>query len=632
MTAAQIREKYLKFFEKRGHVRIDPAPLVLADDPTTLFTSSGMQPLVPYLLGKVHKNGKLLVNSQPALRTQDIEEVGDNRHTTFFEMVGNWSLGIGEDYKEKQLGWFFDFLTNDTKKDGLGIDPTRLYVSVFKGNKVAPKDGETERIWRSKFLTVAGYFAKIGIQDVTVNDDPEKGIKTSDRIFYYGEKKNWWSRWGVPENMPVGDVGGPDSEVFYDFGEKLGLHEQSEWKNLPCHPNCDCGRFLEIGNSVFIQYKKTEDGLFIELENKNVDFGGGLERITAAFRDDPDVFEIDVFSDLIELMQNGMKTPYQDDKSSYRIIADHIKAATFLAFYGVEPSNKQQGYVMRRLIRRSVVRQRKINDNVIEPNLFTNLVSDVFEKYKEIYFKDANKSKLQGIIFDEVVKFSSTIENGMKEINKTETITGKTAFDLYQSYGFPFEITLEIASERGQKVSKAEFEKEFEKHKEGSRTAGKGVFKGGLADHSPEVVRLHTATHLLQAAMRKVLGDHVFQKGQNITKERSRFDFSHPEKLTPEQLTTIQDLVNQKIDEDLPVHAKLMPRTKAEKIAIGVFGDKYADEVNVYYVGKDLDSAFSAEFCGGPHVTHTGEIGHVRIDKQEKIGSNMLRVYLTLTK
>lgn len=601
MKASEVREKYLQFFEKRGHVRINPAPLVLENDPTTLFTSSGMQPLVPYLMGEKHSEGTRLVDSQPSIRLQDIEEVGDNRHTTFFEMLGNWSLG--DYFKKEQLPWFFEFLTNE-----LGLSKDKLWVSVFEGNDQVSKDTESVEIWKS-----------LGISE--------------ERIGYYPAKKNWWSRNGTPDEMPIGDIGGPDSEVFYDFGENLKLHENSAFKNEKCHMNCDCGRFLEIGNSVFMQYKKVGVGKLEELPNKNVDFGGGLERLTAAVNNDPDIFNIDIFSDLINLAQIGMKVPYDKDKASYRIITDHIKAATFMTKYGVVPSNKQQGYVMRRLIRRSVVKQRKINDNVIEPNVFTNLVSDVFDKYKDIYFKGEQKSKFQEIIFDEVDKFTRTLERGFKEIEKVKNLDANIAFDLYQSYGFPFEITLEIAEEKGQKISKIGFEKEFEKHKDGSRTAGKGMFKGGLADHSPEVVRLHTATHLLQAALRKVLGEHVLQKGQNITSERSRFDFNNPEKLTAGQLREVEDMINEKIKEALPVGYKLMKKEEAEKTnAIHAFGEKYGDEVNVYFVGESLETAFSKEFCGGPHVANTSEIGPIKIQKQEKIGQGIVRIYLTLEK
>lgn len=617
MTTKEVRDKYLAFFEKRGHKIIPPAPLVLENDPTTLFTSSGMQPLVPYLLGETHPEGKRLVDSQPSIRTQDIEEVGDNRHTTFFEMLGNWSLG--DYFKAEQLPWFFEFLTS--KEEGLGLDPKKLFVSVFEGDENVGKDFESIGIWKEIFESV-GMEAEEG--------DYKNGVGENDRIFPYPAKKNWWSRSGTPDEMPAGEIGGPDSEVFYDFGEEHKFHENSPWKDEKCHPNCDCGRFVEIGNSVFIQYKKQENGTLEELPNKNVDFGGGLERLVAATNNDADAFKIDIFSELISEIETQVSKKYEEFEEAFRIITDHVRGATFLA-RDIVPSNKQQGYIMRRLIRRSALKARELKNGTIEPNIFTNLVSDVANLYKDEYFRDQDIQKLQGIIFDEVQRFTKTLEKGLKEVEKIEKIDSQKAFDLYQTYGFPLEITEEIYAEKGQKINKEEFVKEFEKHKDKSRTASAGMFKGGLADQSENTVKYHTATHLLQWALREVLGDHVRQKGSNITGERLRFDFSHSDKLTDEESEKVIALINQKVDEKCEVQKITAEKDAAlAKGALFVEGAQYPDTVSVYCIGGDLDSAFSKELCGGPHVNNTGEIGHVTMVKQEKIGEGLVRMYLKL--
>ena len=498
ITSNQVREKYLKFFEKRRHVIIPPAPLVLEKDPTTLFTSSGMQPLVPYLMGQKHELGKRLVDSQPSIRLQDIDEVGDNRHTTYFEMLGNWSLG--DYFKEEQLPWIWEFLTEELK-----LPKDKLYVTIFEGNDLVPEDTESFNIWK-----------KLGVSE--------------DHIFEFGVKKNWWSRSGTPDEMPEGEIGGPDSEIFFDFGGELKLHENSEFKDEKCIPNCDCGRFLEIGNSVFIQYKQSllPDGSkkLVELSQKNVDFGGGLERITAALNNDPDVFKTDIFWPTIEKLEKVTGKKYEDEKKNFRIISDHLRASEALINSGVIPSNKMHGYILRRLIRRIAT---KITD---------------LEKITD------NK-----VILDEVKKFKVSLDNGLKEIHrmftssdkKNQTITGKIAFDLYQSYGFPLELTVELFKDKGQEVNLEEFKKEFEKHKDASRSTSKGMFRGGLEDHSEETTKLHTTTHLLHASLRKILGDSVSQKGSHITKDRLRFDFSCPEKLTDEQVEEVIGLMNEKI-------------------------------------------------------------------------------------
>lgn len=603
MKAQDVREKYIKFFKSapRNHEEIEPSPLVLENDPTTLFTSAGMQPLVPYLLGESHPKGKRLVDSQPSIRLGDIEEVGDNRHTTFFEMLGNWSLG--DYFKADQLPWIFDFFTKE-----LGLSKEKLWVSVFEGDKEVPKDTESFEIWK-----------KIGI--------PEK------RIIYYPAKKNWWSMTGTPSQMQVGHIGGPDSEVFYDFGEELHMHENSPFKNERCHPNCDCGRFLEIGNSVFIQYKKVTDTKLEELPQKNVDFGGGLERITAAVNNTPDVFKTDLFSGIIKEVEEKYGVEYgksEEIDKSLRIIADHARAATALISSGIVPSNKTHGYVLRRLIRRTLMHLRKISDSGQISLPVVNLAEF------GIPVEAKSPKYIEEVLLEETEKFKKVMDSGIKKLSamvkNNQKITGEVAFDLYQSFGFPLELTLEMLESKGLKFTENDrnkFEKEFEKHKNQSRTTSAGVFKGGLADHSPEVVKLHTATHLLLASLRKVLGDQIMQKGQNITPERSRFDFPHTQKLTEDEIKKVEEMINEVIQKDLPVNFEVMPKEEALKTgAIHAFNEKYADTVKVYYVGESLNEAFSKEFCGGPHVNSTSEIGRVRIKKQEKIGSGLMRVYL----
>ena len=589
MTASVLRDKYLNFFQKRGHKIIPSASLVPENDPTTLFTSSGMQPLIPYLLGQVHPEGKRLCDSQPSFRSQDIEEVGDNRHTTFFEMLGNWSLG--DYFKEEQLPWFWELLTKE-----LNLDPKRLFVSVFKGNDQIPKDTISFDIWK-----------KLGVP--------------SNHIYYYGVKNNWWSRSGIPDKMPIGEIGGPDSEVFYEFTQ---IEHNKKYGNK-CHPNCDCDRFMEIGNSVFMEYQKQDNGLLKELSNKNVDFGGGLERLTAAAMDEPDIFQIDLFAPIIKTTEKVFDKKYSETDNQYniRIIADHVRAATFLSLAGVIPSNKTQGYVMRRLLRRAAVKAKKITPS-FSSQQFEAISESVLDIYNGIYFKkDDVKNKVLSDIGLEITKFTDALSKGLKEIEKISIIDGKKAFDLYQNYGFPLEITTEMFAEKGQKINLEEFAKEFAKHRELSRTASMGMFKGGLADSGIETTKLHTATHLLHQALRKTLGDHVSQKGSNITKERLRFDFSHPAKLTNEELIKIEDLINQKIKENLPVTFEVKSLTEAKKEgALAFFSEKYADQVKVYSIGT-----FSKEVCGGPHVDFTGELKSFKIVKEEGLGAGLRRLY-----
>ncbi|HKB88211.1 MAG TPA: alanine--tRNA ligase [Patescibacteria group bacterium] len=597
MTTKEIREKYLEFFKKRGHKEIAPSPLVLENDPTTLFTSSGMQQMVPYLKGEKHSQGTRLVDSQPALRLQDLEDVGDNRHDTLFEMLGNWSLG--DYFKEEQLNWIWKFFTEELK-----LDPKKIHVTVFEGNDQVPKDIESYEIWK-----------KIGV--------PE------DRIHFYDAKKNWWSRAGEPSKMPAGEIGGPDSEMFYEFDVP---HDPAYGKF--CHPNCDCGKFFEIGNSVFIQYKKEEDGTLSELPQRNVDFGGGLERIVAAFNNSPDIFKIDVFDLIIKRVEKEVGIPYGSDTKkdrSFRIIADHLRTSCNLLAEGVIPSNKLHGYVLRRIIRRAMFHFHLLGTG-ISGTTISAVAQDLKNNYPNI---DKNWPFIEENLISEATRFESALKRGLAKLTKAVSdgleIDGKFAFDLFQNDGFPLELTLEILSQNGiafSPIEKNSFESEFEKHKENSRSMSAGIFKGGLENAADETIKkLHTATHLLHASLRKILGEHVSQKGSHITNERLRFDFSHPNKLTDQEVKEVEDLMNVQIKKDLPVSFETTTLPDAiKKGALHFFAEKYGKEVKVYSIGE-----FSKEVCGGPHVEHTSVIGHVKIIKQEKIGSGIIRIYVALT-
>lgn len=588
----KLRELWSNFWQKNHHQEVPPISLVPKDDPTTLFTGSGMQQLIPYLMGEVHPLGKRLFNIQPCFRSQDIEEIGDNRHTTFFEMMGNWSLG--DYFKEEQLELCFKFFTKV-----IGLPKDRLFVSVFEGTKEVPKDEESAGIWK-----------KLGVSE--------------GRIFYYGTDKNWWSRSGPPEMMPAGEIGGPDSEVFYDFGEEWQFHQKSPFKNQKCHPNCNCGRFLEVGNSVFIQYKKEKDGRLSLLAQKNVDFGGGLERILSVLVNQPDVFKTELYFPIIKKIEELTGNFYHRSKNqaSFRVIADHLKAAAFIIKDGVLPGNKQQPYILRRLLRRAAVKIYQLIG--IEGLDFLAKISlVVVEIYKKIYFNLEDKKIIEKVIEEEMDKFKRVLREGLKLLEKKEKIDSRLVFDLYQSYGFPFEITSELLLEKGIKIKKEEFEKELEKHKLLSRKASVGLFKGGLADQSQQTIKYHTATHLLHQALRDVFGKEVRQEGSNITAQRLRFDFRLSKKPTEGEIKRLEELVNQKIKEGLPVYFKIMPKNQAEKIgALSFFKEKYPEQVKVYFIGD-----YSKEFCGGPHVKNTKEIGSFKIVKVEKIGANIMRIY-----
>ncbi len=626
MTLSEIRQKYLEFYKARGHAIIPSASLVPENDPTTLFTGSGMQPMVPYLLGENHPEGTRIADSQKAFRSVDIEEVGDNRHTTFFEMLGNWSLG--DYFKKEQLPWVFEFLT-----DGVGLDPRNLYVTAFIGDEKndLPRDTESAEIWKDLFEKkgIEAEVALIGSEAAGY----ERGMKQNERIFYYDARKNWWSRAGVPENMPAGEPGGPDSEMFYDFGTP---HDPKFGKE--CHPNCDCGRFLEIGNSVFMQYVKKPDGSFGSLPKQNVDFGGGLERIAMAVSHVPDIIAV-CHQPIVAALEQMSGKKYESaspDAAAFRIVADHVKAASFLIGDGVLPSNTERGYFVRRLLRRAIRYADKLGvQNAPLSTLVEPALGQYQEEYPETY---AARDMIRQEIDKEETKFRKTLRDGLREFEKTSeggTISGSDVFLLFSTYGFPYELTFELAKERNIAVDEAAFREEMKKHQELSRTASAGVFKGGLADHSEKTTRLHTAHHLLLKALQTVLGPQVKQRGSNITSERLRMDFSYDGKMTDEQKKEAERIVNEKIAEDLPVIRSELAREDAERLgAEHEFGQKYPDRVSVYSIGpKDatpadpkFSEAFSIEFCGGPHVAHTGEIGTFRIAKEEASSAGIRRI------
>lgn len=617
MSPDELRNKYLQYFQERGHAVVPSSSLVPDNDPTTLFTGSGMQPMIEYFLGAEHPNGTRIVDSQKCFRSQDIEEVGDNRHTTFFEMLGNWSFG--DYFKEEQLGWFFAFLT-----DELGLDPNKIYATVFEGNEDLdiPRDDESVEIWKR-------LFASKGISAEAVEDAGTHGMQ-GGRIFYYGNS-NWWSRVGSPEAMPPGEPGGPDSEVFYDFGEEHGFHQASKWSDQPCHVNCDCGRFLEIGNSVFMQYQKQEDGSFKPLAQKNVDFGGGFERIMAAISDDPDVFVTSLFEPIITKLESVAEQKYQSSeevKRSYRVIADHIKAAVMLAADGVYPGNKEQGYFSRRLVRRAVRYGKMIGINQQFTGELVPVIAAMYENQYPSVKQQA--SKIVEVLSQEEIKFEKTLEKGLRELEKVEVLDGEAAFKLYETYGFPFELTQEIAAEKGQEIDQSAFDQARERHANASRTATAGKFKGGLADQSEFTTQFHTATHLLHAALRQILGSHAEQQGSNIDADRLRFDFSHPSAMTEEERQQVENLINSWIVADLPVHNQTMDKQAAlDAGATAFFREKYPDQVSVYTIGSDPDSDWiSKELCGGPHVGRTSEIPKMELFKEKSASAGVRRIYL----
>jgi len=589
MKALDLKKKYLSFFVKKGHKLLPNVSLIPENDPTALFINSGMHPLVSYLLGEPHPLGKRLVSNQRCLRTQDIEKIGNACHLTFFEMLGNWSLG--DYWKKEVIEWSWEFLTKE-----LNLDQKRIFVSCFAGDKDSPKDEESAKIWESV------------------------GIPYS-RIYFLGKEDNWWS---------VGETGpcGPDTEMFYDTGKKACGPD--------CRPGDNCGKYFEIWNDVFMEFNRLPNGKLEKLKQRNIDTGMGVERTAAMLQGKNDVYQTELFSGLITQIEEIAGRKYEgENQKAMRIIADHLRAATFAIADGVMPSNVEAGYVVRRLIRRAIRYGQQLNIK----NLFTfKLAQVVIDNYREDY---PHLRQNQDLILNqcqvEEEKFQKTLTRGLQEFSKIITadsiirnnkVSGKIAFHLYETYGFPIELTEELAKEKGFVVDKEEFFQSQLEHQKKSKVSLEKKFAGGLADHSQEVTKLHTATHLLHQALRQILSEDVHQVGSNITPERLRFDFTYPEKLTPKQIKQVEDLVNEQISKDLAVKMEMMSLDEAKKQgALAFFTDKYTDQVKVYSLGN-----FSKEVCGGPHVNSLGRIGSVKIIKEESVGAGRRRIYAQIVK
>jgi alanyl-tRNA synthetase len=654
MKANEIRQRYLKFMEDKGYRRVSPVDLIIRDDPTTLFTGSGMQPMIQYLLGQKHPEGDLLTDSQPCIRTQDIDEVGDNRHTTFFEMLGDWSLdGLS---KREQVRWLYEFLTI-----GLGLNPEKLYVTCFIGDAAhgIARDDETATAWQEVFAE-NGIEAKLAEIGSAATGD-KRGIKSGERIFFYDDHENWWSRGGGIDTTPLGDPCGPDNEVFYDFGENN--HDRSFGKS---HPASDGGRFMEICNKVWMQYQRQSDGSFTPLTTGKVDFGGGLSRLAAAANDSPDIFTTDLYQPIVAELEKLSGAKYADNKAAIRVVADHLTGAVWLAGQDLSPSNKEQGYVLRRLVRRAVLQAFNLG---VKDDFLSQLVPKIVEIYREDYPElTAVVSKIDEVLQQEERAFRRTLDKGLREFDKMvrqsgfeefddqqlldspiksandggivanneelmtsqHVMTGAELFKLQDTYGFPLELAVEEAQRRGIKLSddwQVEFDKSLARQRQMSQTASQGEFKGGLSGNSEIHRKYHTATHMLGAALRQVLQSDANQRGSNIDDQRLRLDFVYPEKLTPEQIAAVEDLVNQKIAEDLPVSFSEYDTDYAFDTlhAVGEFRNKYDDRVIVYTIG-DPKEPFSVEICGGPHVTHTEEMGHFQIVKEESSSAGVRRI------
>ena len=606
MNSKELREKYINFFISKGHKRIPSASVVPQNDPTVLFTTAGMHPLVPYLLGETHPEGTRLVNVQKCVRTGDIEDVGDSTHNTFFEMLGNWSLG--DYFKDESIRWSFEFLTDARY---LGIDSKRIKVTVFEGDEDAPKDEESIAIWQECFKSV-------GIDAQVWNGKNNEEAK----IFPLPKDDNWWG--------PAGITGpcGPDTEIFID------LEKSTNYDNCPdgsdCKPGCHCGRYVEIWNNVFLQYNKNAEGGFEVLSQRNVDTGMGLERTLAMLNGYKHIYESDVLKPIVDKVKELSSN--QDEKSA-RIVSDHIRTSVFMINDGVTPSNVDRGYILRRLIRRAIRSARTLEMQEKFMPILVDVIMGIYgEEYPELL---QNKNKIVEELTKEEEKFGKTLETGIRELGKIEEIDGEKAFNIFQTYGFPYEMIVEELERRGfafdEKKLKDEFDEKFKTHQDLSRTASSGKFKGGLADSSVETTRLHTAAHLLLQALRLVLGDHIFQKGSNITAERLRFDFSHPDKMTDEEKKKVEAIVNEQIRKALPVKFEEMNLEDAKRLgAMGVFESKYGEKVKVYVMGDESIGIFSKEICGGPHVGNTSELGHFRIAKEESSSSGVRRIKAVL--
>ncbi len=584
MKAIEIRNKYLEFFKKHGHAVIPSASLIPENDPSVLFTTAGMQPLVPYLLGEKHPEGTRLTDYQKCVRTNDIDEVGDNRHLTYFEMLGNWSLG--DYFKEESIKMSFEFLTKE-----LQIPVEKLSVTCFAGDEDCPRDEVSAKVWK-----------EAGILD--------------GHIYFYGKDDNWWI---AGEEGPCG----PDTEMFYDTGKPACGPD--------CQPSCDCGKYVEIWNNVFMEYYKDKNG-YSKLKQKNVDTGLGLERMTMLLQGKETPFDTELFLPVMEKIQELQKV---DNIESRRIIAEHLRSSMMIIADGGRPSNIDRGYVLRRLIRRMI---RHMNKLQIDLSELSNLIDINVDNLKEMYPElEQNRETIKNVINEEKDKFVKTLTHGEREFQKEmqkakenakSEIDANVVFRLYDTYGFPPEVTKELADENDMTVDLKGFEELFKEHQEKSRQGSTQKFKGGLADQNEKTIAYHTATHLLHQALRTVLGDHVKQSGSNITEERLRFDFTHPQKMTKEEIQKVEDLVNEQIQRDLQVTCEEMGYEDAKNSgAIGLFTDKYGDKVKVYTIGD-----FSKEICGGPHVTHTGDMGRFKIKKEESSSSGIRRIKAVLIK
>ncbi|MEA2088339.1 MAG: alanine--tRNA ligase [Patescibacteria group bacterium] len=666
MTAEELRKKYIKFFKEKGHQEIASASLVPENDPTTLFITAGMHPLVPYLMGEKHPKGKRLVSVQKCVRTVDIEDVGDSTHNTFFEMLGNWSLG--DYFKQDSIKWSWEFLTD---KKWLNISPEKIKVTVFEGDKDASRDDESVKIWQKCFKK-----SKISFE---VYDNKKKNNKTA-RIFPLPKKDNWWG--------PAGETGpcGPDTEIFIDLGKPVNFEKCPNNNN--CKPGCNCGRYIEIWNNVFMEYNRkfkipnsefqinsksqiqnNKKYKYIALSQKNVDTGMGLERTLAILNGFDNVYEIELFKLIIQKIEHltirtlmhfeteekeeyeNSGTKYKDNPKAFRIIADHIRTSVFMISDGVIPSNLGRGYVLRRLIRRAIRYAKMIK---IEESHFTFLIAkEIIKIYKDVYPElEKNRDFIQDCLVKEEHKFCQTLERGLKELKKIygtvirgvdpENLSkdmviqnnimradGKKIFHIYETYGFPIEMSQEIMKEWGiafDEETIEEAKKAFKEHQELSRTASVGMFKGGLADAGEQATKYHTATHLLLGSLRRILGNHIYQKGSNINADRLRFDFSHSEKLSEDEKQKIEYLVNKQIQKKLPINSEEMSLEKAKQLgAIGVFDSKYGDKVKVYTIGNP-DNVFSREICNGPHVKNTSELGKFKIRKEQSSSAGVRRI------
>jgi len=638
ITSEEIRKRFFDFMIEKKHKIVPSSSMMPQDDPTTLFTGSGMQPMIKYLLGEEHPEGTRIADIQKCFRAVDMEDVGDNRHTTSFEMVGNWSFG--DYFKKEEIEWIFEFLMDEKK--GIGLDPKRFFVTVFNGDKKnnLPKDTEAAEIWKKLFFK-KGIDAKI-LEMGSAEDASKKGMEVDGqnaRIFFYDSKENWWSRAGIPDNMPINEPGGPDSEMFYDYGgledENGDIIKHDKKFGEFCHPACDCGRFVEIGNNVFMTYKKVSDKVFEELPKKNIDHGSGLERWLAAANNQNDIFKTDIFEEAILIIEEISQKKYDDIKykKDFRIISDHIKSAVFMISDDLIPSNKDAGYILRKLIRKSVSSMQRIDFDV---KMIFKVAEKFIKKYDSIYYFSEKKDLIKKVLEEEAFKFEKTLKGAEKIFNKilekssNKIISSKDIFNLVTTYGLPIDIIEDKLSYTEYSFSKEDFDKEIQLHKNKSKTATEGKFKGGLGGQSPIEIAYHTATHLMLAGLQKFAGDNIHQKGSNITSERMRFDFSSDKKIEKDILEKVEKYVNDVILNKAEVVVEEMDKNKAKESGVeGSFWEKYPDIVKVWTIKDENGNVLSKELCGGPHVKNTfdiSEFGKFKIKKESSSSAGVRRI------